>query len=718
MVLYVIKNIHQSMFRKKIIASSLILLILLICLGGVSAEENATESVELPPINEDVEINEPQQSENHEELAVNESAPTDKQTPDFDIGFDDTYVDRRPHPDGPFLFIYPKVENMTGNFTIFVDGNKCGFGDVGDFQDPWAEIPESYYKLGNHTLKVEYSGNDIYASLTKIHNFTVQEVAIIMMNEEYCLENDAIIVDLPAKATGTATIYINGEKKKAVKVTPADDEVELMGGSNILSIELDEYLKFNETYNVTVTYSGKCHGKALSATKSGRITSVTYPLEGNIFSPEEYGIRTEVDIITPKDILKENLHVYVDNESIDFEYFGNDEDYRPFTYIAQLPILKVGLHNITLTYSGDEKYPAKTFNTTLKIFSEIKIPDEVTFNSKGSIKLRLPNDATGNLTAYIGKNNESYELYKTQEMVNGTAIIEIIGEHVGEYHLKVTYDGNYEVENITEEIFSVNPIIKYPSKMTWGENKYVTLQADSKAGGTLCFYKYGKLYKKANVVNGSARISLANLPMGDYYDGTSIEYVYGDYRHEIWGYWLTVRPIMKLSGPKTMNYGDTSYYTYKISGANGKVAANKMVEIKIGKKAFKVKTNSKGVAKLKIPNTVTPGTYAVHAGYSDIYVIGKLNVKQVLTLKAVKVKKSAKKLTLTATLKKGKKAIKNAKVTFKFNGKTYKTKTNKKGIAKVTIKKSVLKKLKVGKKVTYQATYLKNTVKKTVKIRK
>lgn len=93
-----------------------------------------------------------------------------------------------------------------------------------------------------------------------------------------------------------------------------------------------------------------------------------------------------------------------------------------------------------------------------------------------------------------------------------------------------------------------------------------------------------------------------------------------------------------------------------------------------------------------------------------------------ITLKKAAVKKSAKKLVLKATLKKANKAVKGQKVTFKFKGKTYKAKTNKKGIAKVTVKKSVLKKLKVGKKVTYTATYKasygKETAKKTVKVKK
>lgn len=94
-----------------------------------------------------------------------------------------------------------------------------------------------------------------------------------------------------------------------------------------------------------------------------------------------------------------------------------------------------------------------------------------------------------------------------------------------------------------------------------------------------------------------------------------------------------------------------------------------------------------------------------------------MTVKKVISLKSATVKKSAKKLILTATLKKGSTPIKSKVVTFKFNGKNYKAKTNSKGVAKATIKSSVLKKLKVGKKVTYQATYLKEVAKKSVKVK-
>lgn len=89
-----------------------------------------------------------------------------------------------------------------------------------------------------------------------------------------------------------------------------------------------------------------------------------------------------------------------------------------------------------------------------------------------------------------------------------------------------------------------------------------------------------------------------------------------------------------------------------------------------------------------------------------------------LKIKKPTIKASAKKLQLQVTLKIDGKPVKGKKVTVVFNGKKYTKKTDSKGIAKVTIKKSVLKKLKPGSKVTIEATYENTTVKKSVKVKK
>ena len=73
----------------------------------------------------------------------------------------------------------------------------------------------------------------------------------------------------------------------------------------------------------------------------------------------------------------------------------------------------------------------------------------------------------------------------------------------------------------------------------------------------------------------------------------------------------------------------------------------------------------------------------------------------------------AKTIKFKATLKTSKgKAIVGKKITFKIKSKTYTAKTNKKGIATIT-----LKNLKIGKH-TITTKYVKSTIKNTIKIRK
>ena len=180
----------------------------------------------------------------------------------------------------------------------------------------------------------------------------------------------------------------------------------------------------------------------------------------------------------------------------------------------------------------------------------------------------------------------------------------------------------------------------------------------------------------------------------------------------------TIKVVSRFSGNSNvkMYYGDGSTYKVRVYGNNGApVGANKIVTIKFNKVTYKVKTNSKGYAIFKIPYTAKPGIYTLFATYGQT-IKNTINIKQVLTLQKVNVKKSAKQLVIKATLKNGKTPIKNKVVRFNFNGKAYSVKSDKYGVAKITVTKALLNKLKVGKVVTYQATYIKNTVKQSVKV--
>jgi hypothetical protein len=151
-------------------------------------------------------------------------------------------------------------------------------------------------------------------------------------------------------------------------------------------------------------------------------------------------------------------------------------------------------------------------------------------------------------------------------------------------------------------------------------------------------------------------------------------------------------------------FGDNSVYKVRVS-SNGKYVAGEIVKFEVGINVFYGETDKNGYASFKI--NLKPKSYKVTATYKGVKVSNKITVKKVLFTKNVS-KKKAKKIKFTATLKKGKKLLSKKKISFIFKGKTYVSKTNKKGIAKV-----ILKNLKKGKYkiyTCYDSLKVKNTL--------
>ena len=157
-----------------------------------------------------------------------------------------------------------------------------------------------------------------------------------------------------------------------------------------------------------------------------------------------------------------------------------------------------------------------------------------------------------------------------------------------------------------------------------------------------------------------------------------------------------------LTGGKNLKlYFDSGkYYSVKVFDNDGKpVNAGKKVTFlvsynKINSKTYKVSTvtkkyivntDKKGLAKLKI--SFKPGTYSVLAKYGKYNVINSILVKPTIIhlTKVHSIGKKTFKFKIKLLNNNGK-VLKNKKITVKFNKKTYKAKTNKKGIALFKIK--------------------------------
>ena len=337
----------------------------------------------------------------------------------------------------------------------------------------------------------------------------------------------------------------------------------------------------------------------------------------------------------------------------------------------------------------------------------------MTYKSNESISIILPHDATGSLV--ITKND--VEIFN-QKVVNGTASFSLSDISVGEYNFIAKYRGEDYEDDIEEfeEIIEITPIITYPSRMTAGEKKYLTIECGPEAQGSIVIEADVDKYATVNLVNGSAKVSLAGLDDGVIDVWVTFQINGLDFEEP---FEIDVNGVpARIAGSKNikMTYGTDKIHKVTVYTTSGKFAEEgEYVEIKIGKKTFDTAVGKNGVVKFKIPKSIAPGKYKIKTVYENKAVQSKIVIKHLLKLKKAKVKSSAKKLVLKATLKKG---MKNKKVIFKFNGKKIKAKTNKKGVAKAVVKNKILKKLKVGKKVKYSATYMKDTVKKSVKVKR
>lgn len=343
-----------------------------------------------------------------------------------------------------------------------------------------------------------------------------------------------------------------------------------------------------------------------------------------------------------------------------------------------------------------------------------------------TLEIELPKNTANKPTVWL--NNKSCEV----KVENGIAKVTIKTRDLdlGTYVIYANYsDASHPMKSINYTL-TVTPKIRSNFYMAVGDQNLVIFEAPKNYNGKIRIYttKYDyhynlvddKLLKTANVKDGSAYVVLKNLGVND--DYIRIYYDYGNYSFNDTMFVLVEKNSKKFSASINHNLfvqGEPVTIKFSSRVSKGEVGVDIDGEFYKYFKFSKGKL-TKSFSKLKAGTHVI-GIHFFNEKYhfAKNFIITIKPAKKVkLTLKKVNVKRSAKKLTLSATLKIDGKKVKGKVLKFKFKGKTYKAKTNKKGVAKVTIKKNVLKKLKRGKKITYKVTFVKKTVKKTVKVKR
>ena len=625
--------------------------------------------------------------------------------------FENTYLLDIWLDDGEFIYgeQYITIEipkDGTGCATVSIDGkNPQVFKEF--FNAPKADgliraITLSDLKVGTHKITLSYS-DDKYPLKTIEREFKILAKYIIsgVDSVEYKTDTDISLI-LPPNATGNLVVDINGEKKS----------IKLVNGKAKYSLK-------NLTpgyYDITAYYDGNDY--------KVEPVNMNDPDEGFLVWPsiddDNYGtFNVGEDNIVSIEIQKEakgkiNVKIEKENEDYDYEIVKTSSiNLIDGKGSISLSDLKAGEYHLTFEYDGSDLI-IPTYDTYITILIPnnitVDFPEKMYSNENPQMIFKSPTDTSGKLTVTIDGKSTKYSLS------NGTIIIPLTNLDAGIYEITLKYVGDKTGSNtFLEDVYieKANPHLN----VTQTSDSTFDIDLEKDATGKILLSVSDKTYEEI-ISNGHATVTIPKLAPGSHkvtvaYSGDSKYTPFNTYTQ------LNIEDKSKIIASNlAMMYNDGSKYSVTVYNVDGQLASGVVVTFKVdGKKIGSAKTNSKGIASLKI--TQVPKTYKISATALGKTVTKKLTVKQILTLKKVTVKKSAKKLVLTATLKKVKgKFLKSKKITFKFNGKTFKAKTDKKGVAKVTIKSNVLKKLKVGKKVTYSATYIKDTVKKSVKVKK
>ena len=406
----------------------------------------------------------------------------------------------------------------------------------------------------------------------------------------------------------------------------------------------------------------------------------------------------------------------------------DNETYKAVTDskgIAQIaPELQAGNHSIRFEVKG--KIISNSTPSVIEVENNTSAAqvDEVSvsysYNDDGTINVLVKDKYSRVVENTEVKLTINGVTYISTTNANGVAVINPDKNVVGEYDVQVEVTGR----NVTSQSSQKIKVMPATGKSS------IVAQNITRAQNSAYDFKARFLDKNSNPLKNKTVMFVYN---GNEYEVMTDEFGYATFKNSLLpgNYQITsfnpatneqvtnnVTITARINSNKNINmdYATSATYTVRVYGDNGQVVgAGEKVVFKIdGKNAKTVLTDANGYAKFVIQNNnLLPKTHTVTAEYKGSAVSNNLVVKQVLKASNKKYKRYKLK-TYTATLKTSKgKPIKAKQVTFKFNGKTYKAKTDKNGVAKITIKKF----WKVGKfKITVK--YLKNSIKKTITIKR
>ena len=355
--------------------------------------------------------------------------------------------------------------------------------------------------------------------------------------------------------------------------------------------------------------------------------------------------------------------------------------------------LNDGSYNISSVFEGNRYYyPSKSINNTVLVkpvaTAMTVSADDILVGDEAVITAKI--NATEGVVLFNISGNAQYAT-----VTDGTATARFANLGNGTYTVVAKYDkfkGYLGCENTTS--FTVNKVSKYDfnadvSDVKVGEDVTVNVDLPDDANGEVVAI-IGTNNYTANVVKGSAKITISNLTMGKY----NISIVYkGDSKYASSTIYKTVNvgksDVIFTVVDLEKYMGGSEKLEAILLDINGNAIANESVIFNVNGKDYVRYTDENGSAFMNIG--LTPGKYDVSAKFNGTKDYNSARANATVVIKSTTAGQNIVKMFRNTTqyyalfLDGNGKALVNTTIKFNINGVMYERKTNESGIAKLNI---------------------------------
>ena len=315
-------------------------------------------------------------------------------------------------------------EEQNGIIYVNVDNNKT-YNKTLDYQkEVIFNIPE-LLSVGCHNITVSFIDSESKVYSFNTTNLTISKVLEYDFNATvtpnvYLGDNVTVTLSLPDGATGNVTVKVGDNEAKTFDINDIISIDGFIAGDNVVNI----------TYNGDDVYYAKSIVKTIvgfvrPTTLAASDVTTTY----NVTKELVITLTSNGDALANKKI---NVVVGSINKTLTTNASGQ----------VSLDISSLTPNNYTanIAFAGDELYNKSSTTAKVTVKEEIKtnitIP-EITAGKTTTTTIKLPQNATGNITVIVDGNVTGVE-----NLTNGSATVTIPELSAGKHNITISYSGD------------------------------------------------------------------------------------------------------------------------------------------------------------------------------------------------------------------------------------------------------------------------------------